>query len=130
MLQNFIWAVGVRPSLDFGCAQAGLRINAQPLRNLHSRKCVPWERLDFRRRRTSAYVLIVNHRTNFRAPISYTPLCRLNSSLLCNGWPILYVAPSSPLLLTYAMHLPNYLEPHVKNVAQRRGIPLSVTMVD
>jgi hypothetical protein len=64
MLKNFIWAVGVRPSLDFECTQAGLRINAQPLRGLPNRKCVPWERLEFRRRRTSAYDVIVGHGKN------------------------------------------------------------------
>ena len=64
MLKNFIWAVGLRPSLDFGCTQAGLRINAQALRGFRNRKCVPWERLEFRGRRTSAYDVIVGHRAN------------------------------------------------------------------
>jgi hypothetical protein len=43
---------------------------------------VPWERLEFRRRRTPFYDVIVVHRANYRAGISYTPLCKLRFGIL------------------------------------------------
>ena len=103
MLKNFIWAVGVRPSLDFGCAQAGLRINAQSLRGLPRRKCVPWERLEFRRRMISTHDVLSGHKANRKVPLAYTPSANYAAIYLAFDWLLVYVTQGPPIVMKSAI---------------------------
>ena len=108
MLKNFIGAVGVGPSLDFGCTQAGLRINSQALRGFCNRKCVPWERIEFRRRRTSAYDVIVGHGKNSERqyPIPhYANYGSVHLTLSRGLAPCMCVVPQSPSLMKQDIQL-------------------------
>jgi len=105
MLKNFIWAVGVRPSLYFGCTQAVLRINAQALRGFRNRKGVPWERLEFRCRRTSAYDVILGHRANSYPIPHYANYGSVNLTLSRGLAPCMCVVPQSPILMKQDIQL-------------------------